>query len=551
MEDGTTTSAVYIALWDQTQSNFKNNFRHQFQIGYQGGMTTWPICQACYHVLDLLLQRGQHDHLLVPAGAKDPLAFFGAVVFQQSRFLLLTAEDPHVVIDFLCKCLEKSDLIETLLSVGLIDAFFEFFTRFKTNHDAISDIFNKHVVPTYEVHAMTDVIVALKLFLERHVTLENGRYNAFTLDHMDAAELLHVVICRELRRYRLRLTPDLEILVAQLEELVEMIVALHVAAGSALKDVMEEEIKVMRVKWPKDRDEAYKLGISRTLPKSVWMDIRATPLWVSTGIKGFDKGVEPAVFKDLSVVGVDYDTLKNELGRYYKRPVHIYATQNETSLISNQEDWAKHLHSYVKIPDSTDKIFVDFYVNVDEGGVVISSQNYFNAEAAVGISHRQAELQRLLTDAGNDKKKLQSNQTIERFYDYFKSNGMEVADEATFIKLMTSATMGFEPQTAKSVFDVFDSNRDGGLSIKEIAIGFSQLSCDDSNTQLKALFDIYDADKNGKLDENELVDMIVRTTGISFPDAAQMTKLAITKPDKSGDLMLDFNEFSRLARKNS
>ena len=42
MEGGTgVSSAVYIALWDHHQSDFKNHFRRQFQVGFQGGLTTW------------------------------------------------------------------------------------------------------------------------------------------------------------------------------------------------------------------------------------------------------------------------------------------------------------------------------------------------------------------------------------------------------------------------------------------------------------------------------------------------------------------------------
>ena len=562
MEGGTgVSSAVYIALWDHHQSDFKNHFRRQFQVGFQGGLTTWPICKACYHVLLLLLDRGQQDHLIVPSDAKDPLSYFGAVVFQQSRFLLTTAEDTHLVTDFLCQCLKKDDLVDTLLQVGMIDAFFGFFTRFKTNYHVISDIFNKQVAPTYEIRAVTQVIIALKRFLEGHTTsgdssssssssqVNSEVYKAFTLDHMDAAELLHAVICRELRRYRLRMSPSLQELLAHLEELVQLMVTVHVAAGSLIQDVLAEELKVMEVKWPKDRDEAYKIGVARSLPKAVWMDFQSTPLWASSAIKGFDKSSEPKVFKDLSVMGVDFYTLKNELGRYYKRPINIFGTPQKTIPIRNQEELARHMHRFVKVKDSTDKIYVEFFVDVDEGGEVKQTQNFFDTGMAMGNSSKQNDLQKLLSNAGNDKKKLQSNQTVEAFYDYFKANAIEVMGEDIFTTLMVSPALGYDLHTALSAFRAFDANHDGSLSLKEIAIGFSQLSSDDATTRLKVLFDIYDVDNNGKLDVDELTDMIVRATGKSIPDANAMAKEGIAKQDSDGDAMLDLNEFTQLASK--
>lgn len=545
------SSALYISLWDHHHSDFKALFRRQFQVGFQGGLTTWPICQACYHLLLLLLERGQQDHLVVPADAAEPLSFFGAMVFQQSRFLLTTAEDTHLVIDFLCRCLEKDDLADTLLHVGILDAFFGFFLRFKTNHHAISDIFNKHVAPTYEISAVTDVIVALKRFLDS--PRGGDRYWAFTLDHMDASELLHAVICRELRRYRLRLSPPLEKLICQLQGLVQRMVEVHVAAASLVQDIMTEELLVMQTKWPKDQAEAYKVGVARSLPKAVWMDVQSTPLWQCSGVKGFDKGAEPKVFTDLSVVGVDYDTLKNELGRFYKRAVRLFGSQhsghsNNSSLISNQEDLAKHMHKFVKAASSTEKIYVEVFVDIDEGGVVKHSQNFFDMGAAVGISSKQADLQRLLADAGNDAKKLQSNQTVEKFYDYFKTNEIEVVNEEKFSELMVSPSMGFDLSTALSAFRAFDANYDGSLSLKEIAIGFSQLSSHDPSTRLKTLFAIYDVDGNGRLDADELADLLAKATGKSLPDAHQMAKDAIARHAAEGAVTLDLLAFTQLAR---
>ena len=549
MDGKNTSSAVYIALWDHTQSDFKNHFRRQFQVGFQGGLTTWPICQACYHVLLLLLERGQQDHLTVPTDAKDPMSYFGAIVFQQSRFLLTTAEDSHLIIDFLCKCLDKDDLIETLLSVGIVDSFFGFFSRFKINSQAISDIFNRHVAPTYEIASVTAVIIALKQFLTRRAEVDEDIHKAFTLDHIDSAELLHAVICRELRRCRLRMTTELEELIIHLEELVQMMVKAHVAGNSLIKDIMVEELEVMENKWPRYRDEAYKIGVARSLPKAVWMDIQTTPLWESKGMLGFDKSHEPVVFHDLAVSGIDFSTIKNELGLYYKRPIALFGTRNKSIVICNQEDLAKHMHRFVKDKNSTEKIYVEFFVDVEVGGELKQSQNYFDTGQAMGMSSKQNELQKLLANAGNDKEKLQSNRTIEAFYDYFKANGLEVIDEDTFTKFMVSADLGYELHTAMSTFKAFDSNHDGSLTLQEIAIGFSQLSSDNSKTRLKTLFKIYDLDKNEKLDKDELRDMIMKTTGKSIPDAEQMAEAAVAKQGADSGGLIDLEEFTRLARK--
>ena len=543
-----TTSAVYIALWDNTQSNFKMHFRRQLQVGFQGGLTTWPICKACFHVLLLLLERGQEDHLMVPVDANDPMSYFGATVFQQCRFLLSTAEDTHLIIDFLCKCLAKDDLTETLLHVGIIDAFFAFFSRFKINSNAMTNIFNKHVAPMYETNAIIDIIVALKTFLTKY-SCNGDMCKFFGLDHLDAAEILHNTICRELRRFRLRMSADLRSLIAHLEELVKMIVQCHVRAGSVVQAVMIDELKIMEAKWPVEIDEAYKLGVARSLPKAEWMDLQVIPLWSGSGIKGFDRSTERLVFKNVSIAEVDFAAMKNDIGKSYKRPVLLFSDKQKSKAVLDQEDLARHLHKFVTCKDSTDKIYVEVYVDDDEDGEVKPTQNYFDMGKAIGISSKEAELRKLLSDAGSDREKLQGNQTVEAFYDYFKVNRIDKMDEDTFVRIMMSPSLGYEKHTATSAFHAFDINHDRSLSMKEIAIGFGQLSSDDALTRLKVLFKIYDVDNNGHLDEEELTDMIVKATGISTPDANSMAKHGIEKQDHNGDGMLDIAEFTQLGRK--
>ncbi|VYS50180.1 unnamed protein product [Arabidopsis thaliana] len=104
----------------------------------------------------------------------------------------------------------------------------------------------------------------------------------------------------------------------------------------------------------------------------------------------------------------------------------------------------------------------------------------------------------------------------------------------------------------KKVFQRFDKNNDGKISIDELKDVIGALSPNASQEETKAMmkefdldeaFDLYDLDRNGRISANEL-HSVMKNLGekCSIQDCQRM----INKVDSDGDGCVDFEEFKKM-----
>jgi Ca2+-binding EF-hand superfamily protein len=145
---------------------------------------------------------------------------------------------------------------------------------------------------------------------------------------------------------------------------------------------------------------------------------------------------------------------------------------------------------------------------------------------------------------------------IEKFYDYFAhhSSGNGEINKTQFIAILLSldssssspsSSSSFTEQDGEYIFNAFDDDGNGMLSLHEICIGFSKLLSGTLDDKLSILFYSYDLDRNHKLDLEELTSMIFISNHhqFSLQQARDIAIAAGNRYDANHDNVLDFKEF--------
>lgn len=145
---------------------------------------------------------------------------------------------------------------------------------------------------------------------------------------------------------------------------------------------------------------------------------------------------------------------------------------------------------------------------------------------------------------------------IEKFYDYFSNNSSANGEinKSQFISILLSldsssssspASSSFSEQDGEYIFNAFDDDGNGMLSLHEICIGFSKLLSGTLDDKLYIIFYSYDLDRNHKLDLEELTNMIFISNHnrFSLQESRDIAIAAGNRYDVNHDNVLDFNEF--------
>eukprot|EP00257_Ricinus_communis_P023032 XP_015582913.1 probable calcium-binding protein CML27 [Ricinus communis] len=142
----------------------------------------------------------------------------------------------------------------------------------------------------------------------------------------------------------------------------------------------------------------------------------------------------------------------------------------------------------------------------------------------------------------------QDKDELQKVFNQFDSNSdgkISVAELGAVLKSMGST---YTTAELERVMDDVDTDKDGFINLEE----FSQLcksssDSDATNSELKDAFDLYDQNKNGLISSSEL-HLVMSRLGMqcSFDDCARMIKSV----DSDGDGCVNFLEFQKMMDAN-
>lgn len=135
------------------------------------------------------------------------------------------------------------------------------------------------------------------------------------------------------------------------------------------------------------------------------------------------------------------------------------------------------------------------------------------------------------------------NQVVQMF-NKFDTNGdgkISISDLGSILNMLGSKT---SPEEVKKIMTEIDSDGDGFIDLKEFEAFYLAGAGKDTNDQeLRDAFALYDKDKNGKISANEL-HSVLKSLGekCSVKDCRKM----ISSVDVDGDGCVNFEEFKKM-----
>ncbi|KAB2078781.1 hypothetical protein E1A91_A06G188800v1 [Gossypium mustelinum] len=144
--------------------------------------------------------------------------------------------------------------------------------------------------------------------------------------------------------------------------------------------------------------------------------------------------------------------------------------------------------------------------------------------------------------------------------DNLKSNFKKICangDNATlpeFEEVLKAMNMSSLLPLATRIFDLFDSNRDGTVDMREIVCGFSSLKNSKGDDALRLCFEMYDTDRSGCITKEELASMLRALPDDCLPpDITEPGKLdeIFDRMDANSDGKVTFEEFKDAMQRDS
>lgn len=139
--------------------------------------------------------------------------------------------------------------------------------------------------------------------------------------------------------------------------------------------------------------------------------------------------------------------------------------------------------------------------------------------------------------------KVQMDQ-VKQIFNKFDANGDGKISLSDLGMILNALGWKTSPDEAKKLMDEIDSDGDGFIDLKEFEAFFFPAANEAGNTkELREAFDLYDKDKNGKISANEL-HSVLKSIGekCSLSDCRKMIKSV----DVDGDGHVNFEEFKKM-----
>ncbi|OMP07660.1 hypothetical protein COLO4_07153 [Corchorus olitorius] len=130
-------------------------------------------------------------------------------------------------------------------------------------------------------------------------------------------------------------------------------------------------------------------------------------------------------------------------------------------------------------------------------------------------------------------------------------------DNATlpeFEQVLKAMNMSSLLPLATRIFDLFDSNRDGSVDMREIVCGFSTLRNSKGDDALRLCFEMYDTDRSGCITKEEVASMLRALPDDCLPaDITEAGKLdeIFDRMDANSDGKVTFDEFKAAMQRDS
>ncbi|CAM9986651.1 unnamed protein product, partial [Heterosigma akashiwo] len=112
------------------------------------------------------------------------------------------------------------------------------------------------------------------------------------------------------------------------------------------------------------------------------------------------------------------------------------------------------------------------------------------------------------------------------------------------------APLGLTDAQASEAFAAFDVNKDGGVTLSELACGLSILVDGTLEDRLQYAFMAFDADGNGTLSPDELTQLVAASTGYEAAVARAVAQEVFKQFDANRDGSIDFQEFTQAVLAN-
>lgn len=138
---------------------------------------------------------------------------------------------------------------------------------------------------------------------------------------------------------------------------------------------------------------------------------------------------------------------------------------------------------------------------------------------------------------------LEDMEELKRVFNRFDANGDGKISVDELDSILRTLGSGVPPEELRRVMDDLDTDRDGFISLPEFAALCRSDTPDGGATELRDAFDLYDRDKNGLISAAELHLALNR---LGMKCSVEECQNMIKSVDSDGDGSVDFGEFKKM-----